>query len=47
MWWGLGILLLQIALIAAVTVLVISLIMIAATTGFDRNFDWQSIFPSM
>jgi hypothetical protein len=47
MWWGLGMLLLQIALIAAVTVLIISLVMIAATTGLDRNFNWRSIFPSM
>ena len=47
MWWGLGVFLLQIALIIAVTVLIISLIMIAATAGIDRNFDWQRIFPSM
>jgi len=47
MWWGLGVFLMQIALIVAVTVLIISLIMIAATAGIDRNFDWQRIFPSM
>jgi len=46
MWWGVGVLLLQIALIAAVAVLIISLIMIASTAGFDSNFDWQKIFPS-
>ena len=45
MWWGVGMLLLQIALIAAVTVLIISLIMIAATAGIDSNFDWDNIFP--
>ena len=45
MWWGVGMLLLQIALIAAVTVLIISLIMIAATAGIDSNFDWDRIFP--
>jgi uncharacterized membrane protein YdfJ with MMPL/SSD domain len=46
-WWGIGVLLLQIALIVAVTVLIISLIMIASTAGLDSNLDWQKIFPSM
>jgi len=47
MWWGIGVLLLQIALIIAVTVLIISLVMIASTAGFDSNFDWQRILPSI
>ncbi len=47
MWWGIGVLLLQIALIVAVTVLIISLVMIATTTGLDGNLDWRKVFPSM
>jgi len=46
MWWGVGVLLLQVALIAAVIVLIISLIMISATAGFDGNSYWNRIFPS-
>jgi hypothetical protein len=47
MWWGLGVFLLQIALVVAVTILIFSLIMIAATAGLDGDLDWRSVFPSM
>jgi hypothetical protein len=43
MWWGVGLIILQVLLLAAVTVLVISLFMIATTAGLDKQFDWRSI----
>ncbi len=47
MWWGVGMIILQFLLIVSITVLVISLIMIAAAGGFDRNFDWNKLLPQL
>jgi hypothetical protein len=41
MWWGVGVLAAQIILAIAVSVLVVSLIMIAKTVGFD----WNELIP--
>jgi len=45
MWWGIGMIILQLALLIAVTILIISLIMIISTSGLGRNFNWRSIIP--
>jgi len=47
MWWGVGMIIVQFLLVVSITVLVISLIMIATAGGFDRNFDWHELLPRM
>ena len=45
MWYGVGMLIIQILLVISVTILIISLVMIAASSGLDRNFDWHKLLP--
>ena len=47
MWWGVGMIVLQLLLMISITVLVISLVMIATGGGLDRNFDWHKLLPRM
>ena len=47
MWYGIGMLVVQILLVISVTVLIISLVMIAAASGLDRNFNWRELLPRM
>ena len=47
MWYGVGMLIVQILLVISVTILIISLVMIATSGGLDRNFNWRQLLPRM
>jgi hypothetical protein len=45
MWWGVSMIVLQLLLMISVTILIISLVMIAASGGLNSNFDWRELLP--
>jgi len=47
MWYGVGMIIVQTLLIISITILIISLVMIAASSGLDRNFNWRGLLPQM
>jgi len=47
MWYGVGMLIVQTLLVISVTILIVSLIMIATAGGLDRNFNWRELLPRM
>ena len=47
MWYGVGMLIVQALLVISISVLIVSLIMIATAGGLDRNFNWRELLPRM